>query len=105
MRNSTSTCYGILHFGYDAADSLGINSGGKPVYTLVSSTIAKCNCRRGSPVWQSGGATERQGGCYGGTTVDVASLAASSRRVIKAHPNAATPWEKMSTTEIAESIA
>ena len=32
-----STCYGILHFGYDAADSLGIYSGGKPVYTLVSS--------------------------------------------------------------------
>jgi len=36
-----STCYGILHFGYDAADSLGIYSGGKPVYTLVSS-----KCRR-----------------------------------------------------------
>ena len=32
-----STCYGILHFGYDAADSFGIYSGGKPVYTLVSS--------------------------------------------------------------------
>ena len=37
MGNSSPTCYEILHFGYDAADSLGIYSGGKPVYTLVSS--------------------------------------------------------------------